>query len=303
MERVVPDYYQDFHCIGGQCKHNCCIGWEVDIDEETLAFYDAVGGEMGERLAACIDREETPHFRLDDRERCPFLNGENLCDIIAAFSDEGLCDICAAHPRFCNESGDRVEIGLGLCCEEAGRLILGRSDAVTFVGPPADDPLGRLRDTAIGVAQDRSLPLPERADALLQLCHVTVPTNTTAQWAEVFLSLERLDETWTLLLEDLRNAPEPTGSKDLLAARSTEYEQLLVYFLYRHFPSMGQRAAGFAVIGTRIIYELGRRHRALRGSFVLDDQVELARLFSSEVEYSGENLAAVQAMVTAANDQ
>lgn len=34
-----PSYYGDFHCIGGSCKDSCCIGWEVDIDEDTYEYY------------------------------------------------------------------------------------------------------------------------------------------------------------------------------------------------------------------------------------------------------------------------
>mgnify|MGYP006874698003 CR=1 FL=1 len=32
---VYPDYYKEFKCIAGECRHSCCIGWEIDIDEET----------------------------------------------------------------------------------------------------------------------------------------------------------------------------------------------------------------------------------------------------------------------------
>ena len=30
---VYPDYYPEFRCSASACKHNCCIGWEIDIDE------------------------------------------------------------------------------------------------------------------------------------------------------------------------------------------------------------------------------------------------------------------------------
>ena len=34
----------------GKCKHNCCIGWEIDVDEEKLAYYKHVQGALGDRL-------------------------------------------------------------------------------------------------------------------------------------------------------------------------------------------------------------------------------------------------------------
>ena len=30
----VPDYFSEFSCIAGDCKDSCCLGWEIDIDEE-----------------------------------------------------------------------------------------------------------------------------------------------------------------------------------------------------------------------------------------------------------------------------
>ena len=35
----VPHIYGDFHCIATACKHNCCIGWEIDVDENAFEKY------------------------------------------------------------------------------------------------------------------------------------------------------------------------------------------------------------------------------------------------------------------------
>ena len=81
-----PSYYKDFHCIASDCTENCCIGWEIDVDEQTLAYYKSLGTPFSERLCAAIapaDEQagENAHFILDERERCPFLNDKNLCDV------------------------------------------------------------------------------------------------------------------------------------------------------------------------------------------------------------------------------
>ena len=39
MKTVAPDYYPNFKCIASECRHNCCIGWEIDIDEDTFEYY------------------------------------------------------------------------------------------------------------------------------------------------------------------------------------------------------------------------------------------------------------------------
>ena len=48
--------------------------------------------------------------------------------------------------------------------------------------------------------------------------------------------------------------------------------------------------AAFAFLGTRLIYELGAMRFTETGVFGLSEQMEIVRMYSSEVEYSQENL-------------
>ena len=104
---VVPDFYDDFQCIAGQCRHSCCIGWEIDIDEYSFAYYSGIEGELGQELREKTSAEPTPHFVLDEGERCPFLNESGLWRLILSLGEDSLCDICREHPRFYNEFSDR----------------------------------------------------------------------------------------------------------------------------------------------------------------------------------------------------
>ena len=128
MNIFYPFYYKEFQCIGGVCKHNCCIGWEIDIDSDTYQKYQGISGNLGNRLKEHISIEDTPHFILQNGERCPFLNDKNLCDIILEKGEDFLCQICSDHPRFRNFFTNCTEVGLGLCCEEAARLILSQEE-------------------------------------------------------------------------------------------------------------------------------------------------------------------------------
>jgi len=293
---IFPDYYKDFHCIAGKCKHNCCIGWEIDIDEDTDAFYSTVDGEMGARLAREIDREGVPHFRLGKDERCPFLNRDNLCDIICTLGEEHLCAICAAHPRFFNELPDRTEGGLGMACEEATRLILTKKSPMRLVGGgETEDEVLRLRDRVIEVLQNREKPIEARIADMLSLCGASLPDLPLSAWAETLLSLERLDEAWTKRLLDLqRGCPDFAAFERHIHGRETEYEQWAVYLIYRHFanaPTVEDAAAhaAFAALGYAVVHALGALQFADAGDFTVADQIELCRLFSSEIEYSEEN--------------
>ena len=140
MKKIAPNYYKSFSCIADRCQHSCCIGWEIDIDEDSLDYYKSIDGEIGEFLSKNIENDgETAHFRLiGEEERCPFLQENGLCRMILTLGEESLCHICREHPRFYHEFSDREEVGLGLCCEEAARLILSQEDE-TFLEILEDD--------------------------------------------------------------------------------------------------------------------------------------------------------------------
>lgn len=125
MNPYYPSYYKSFQCTASKCSDSCCIGWEVDIDEKALERFKLL--ESSSDLSICdhIDTNgEMAHFVLEKDGRCPFLNDDNLCEIIIKHGESSLCDICHLHPRFINDYESFTEYGLDLCCEEAARLIL-----------------------------------------------------------------------------------------------------------------------------------------------------------------------------------
>lgn len=284
----------------GACKHNCCIGWEIDIDERTLAYYNTVSGAMGDRLRTHIAQDDPPHFLLTANERCPFLNRDNLCEVILTLGEAHLCDICAEHPRFRNELLDRTEVGLGLCCEAAARLILSQRAPVAFEAhgtSSVEDSIIALRNEVLTLLQNRAQRIAQRTEAVLHRVG-TVLLDDYDLWVNELLALERLDDEWTRLLLFLQahyRHADLNGFDAFMQDRQTEYEQLAVYFVYRHManaPDHTQAAARatFAVWAVRLLHRLGAVIWTESGQFSFEQQVELARLFSSEIEYSDENL-------------
>ncbi len=136
-------------------------------------------GSFGARLQKGIaEADDAAQFILDDEERCPFLNRTGLCDMITALGEDALCQICRDHPRFRNFYADRTEIGLGLCCEAAGELILSQQEKLTLITLEddgaadlpdiADESLLAWREELFALAQDRSKPIELRAAEILQ---------------------------------------------------------------------------------------------------------------------------------------
>lgn len=181
MKVIRPSFWNQFQCIGSKCTDNCCIGWEIGIDRETVKKYSAVPGELGERLKKAIQVQEGEACFQMNGERCPFLNGENLCDLILELGDGALCEICREHPRFYEWFGEWKEAGLGLCCEEAVRLLLSEKQPLKFETVLAegeesfvlDSPwlpeLVKIRGIIFEKLQNRGKSIKQRAWEVLEL--------------------------------------------------------------------------------------------------------------------------------------
>ena len=195
-------YYNKFHCIAGACQHTCCQGWEIDVDEEKLPCYRAMAD-----IAPHIDETDTPHFRLTADERCPFLNRDKLCDMILHHGEDILCQTCRDHPRFRSFWTDRTEIGLGLVCEEAGRLILSQEQPMQLIVLSDDgDTMPMPEDEielGIGVHGESSgnrIKLPRSRELARMVCDILLEDYPIARGEEVAISLGGLGGmTWTEL--------------------------------------------------------------------------------------------------------
>ena len=104
MKLYAPAYYHEFSCIADRCRHSCCIGWEIDVDRDTLQYYQTLDGDYASAIRQSIDTSDTPHFTLAAHDRCPHLDGRGLCHIITAYGHQALCEICREHPRFYHDT-------------------------------------------------------------------------------------------------------------------------------------------------------------------------------------------------------
>lgn len=303
MLLAYPDYYPAFRCLADKCRHTCCAGWEIDVDPAAAEVYRGVPGALGEKLARVISAEPTPHFMLSEGERCPFLTAENLCELILhEHGGEGLlCQICRDHPRWRSFLPGRTEIGVGLCCEAAARLILTRKKPVKLVCEGAEgkedgdaQTLLAWRDAVLAAAQDRSMPLQARMEEALDLCAAELPPLSTPEWARLYRALERLDEAWTDKLDRLEAQGDLVDITQIPSACQLPFEQVFVYFLHRHFLKACDDGdvtgkVALAVLSTRLLMTLF----ALDPSMGMDGLIDLARMYSAEIEYSDENLYAL----------
>lgn len=284
MIYIKPDFYDDFRCIASACRHSCCAGWEIDIDEDTADYYAELSGAIGGELRAHISAEPEPHFVMTEDGRCPFLCGDGLCRLILTLGEDALCDICAEHPRFYNFTGGREESGLGLCCEEVVRLLYSSDAPIGFIaeddGEPDEDSAEEneiylLRGKILHTLADRAHPLHQRMAAACALCGEEMPPLDMRRWAEFYSGLERMHKSWGAELDSLRSIYTFT------VPNLPRYERLAAYFVYRHFES--PETLRFAMLSTAIV-------AALDSVSPPEQHAENLRMYSEEIEYSDENI-------------
>ena len=182
----VPAYFDTFQCIAKDCKDSCCIGWEIEIDQDKVTYYKEVKGPFGERLRANMKQDGENSFVLQEG-RCPFLNASNLCDIYTELGEEALCHTCTQFPRVTVEYGKVIEKCLSISCEEAARIIVGGSEPVTFLESELEEEsdsleemeeeeeryllvLQKVREVSLSLLQDRSYSIEQRLCYLLLYC-------------------------------------------------------------------------------------------------------------------------------------
>ena len=291
MKLFAPAYYPRFSCIASACRHSCCIGWEIDVDESTLAKYERLPKAVGEDILASIARsEEGACFRLLSGERCPHLDESGLCRIISTLGDGYLCDICREHPRFYHDTPYGREVGVGMACEEAARIILSSEDYATLVAVGdvegegeafAYDPLP-LREEIYATLSDGALPLGERIARLERAYGVTPRELSDEAWRALLARLEYLNgEHRALFARYADDAPVLTQNEPLLT-------RALAYFVFRHVSDATDEgeacaALGFSLFATRLL-------SAIAGECTdADEVIQAARIISEELEYSEEN--------------
>ena len=285
----------DFKCIAGKCRHNCCIGWEIDIDEGTYLDYMDIEGSFGDRLRSSIvtaedeDGNVTHSFKLDKNARCPFLNSDNLCDIILTLGEEWLCDICTEHPRFYKEIDGCECVGYGLCCEAAAEMILFGNDSAT----------------------GNSLPKP---------CNTLKSDSDIIRFCNYLLTLERLDNVWAERIEEFRDAvlqiseekesDDRGGEFGIKGADNigidglekiadgevyiTAFSNLYNYLLFR-YDDIEYASCMQHFIAYLFAHKYGDGNEP--ESYYKSELIEICREYSSEIEYSDVNAVKIMEYV------
>ncbi len=249
MKLITPSFYKNFKCIAGACPDSCCQGWEVDADEDSLAYYKTLSGNLRARIDSVLDKDEFGNtiFRLADKKRCPFLNQDNLCDMHIAIGGEHTPYTCRTFPRFINDFGGTREMGISFSCPIASDIMWNLTEDFDFVSeinsqPPSLNEIDAelyfkllsYRKEAYSIVQDRKLEINKRLIRLLDYAaKIQRELDDYKEYAsetgffDIFNHPEVINQEWT---EKVKNHnTNPTFPNDKIC------ENIAMYFLFRYF--------------------------------------------------------------------
>jgi len=137
------------------------------------------------------------------------------------------------------------------------------------------------RQRAFDILQNRDLSVGKRF-SLLAANYGLEFKFSLKKLFDFYMSLERLDDTWSEELSKLKNS-DFNGDIFEDARYQVFFEQLSVYFLFRHFSMEDYKSKiRFVLLGCYVI-------GALISGEDFEKALDIARMYSSEIEYSLEN--------------
>ena len=321
MFTVKPDFFDKFKCIADKCTDSCCIGWEIDVDEVAFEKYQKLQSPLGDEIRNRITESEDGSncFKLAEEERCPFLNENNLCDIIINCGESYLCDICREHPRFYEWFAGVTECGLGLSCEEVCRILLEseepfaliqESDGEEIVLESQEDIaesdtyifLSAFREKMFEIIFDKEKTLEDKLVNVLSnaeaFCREKIKIRNYKNSLALYKKTEPIDDSWTAFINALSDSYESVLKFEKEFQENTNadmlYSKILAYIIYRHFikavfdESIIERIC-FAVESVRFIRLCDMKTYSEKGELTLKDRIENLKNWSKQIEYSEEN--------------
>ena len=310
----VPEYFNKFRCIAGECPDTCCVGWEVDIDSATSEKYLSVSGEIGEKIRKNLARDEEGDeiFTLCEGDRCPFLNSCNLCEIHMTVGEDFLSKTCKLFPRFFDDFGLFREMGLGFGCPEGARIMLSDEENFGLVlheeceeeSEEVDEifleELISLRKEMFNVLENKNLSFEEKVVRVLSLAR-DFQEETDGEFfsdetqgrnfsdcIKILENMEYIKEERKLFLQKIKNIK---SSGEIMKTYQSDFEKLMKYYIFRYLLKAVYdydvltkvKYGAFACIVISRIY-------AFFENPAFETRVKIMYSFSKEVEYSDVNI-------------
>ena len=279
MIDIDAEVYREFKCKADRCKHSCCRGWEIDIDEDTLEYYKGLDSELGNEIRQNINWGEEPYFKLTTDERCPFLKESGLCKIIEELGEDGLCDICRLHPRFYENIKDFNLAGVGLSCEKASEIMFEKA-SLDFV----------MCETGKKICFTELLELlridiPQQYLSLSKMVPDYLEEGKIERILDIFYNTEPIDNNWKNEVLHLKESYKEYLNDPGIRKLMIKLEVIYHYIIFRQLELV--EIYGVSKIIEYAIYSI---IFITLYAISFGDDLEAVRRWSEQIEYNEENI-------------
>lgn len=136
---LVPDYYPQFSCKMGACRHACCEGWPVSFTMKDYFKLLSIpcSPELRVKLDCALHLAEHPtpegYAQMLPRYdgKCPMHLPDGRCQLHAELGDGVLAAVCRLYPRGVRGQGE-PECSCANSCEAVLELLLKRDAPLGF---------------------------------------------------------------------------------------------------------------------------------------------------------------------------
>lgn len=139
---IKPQFYDEFHCLGGDCKFTCCQGWNIDLSKNEYEKTKKAkkSKELQNIVTGCMQRTKTTlsdkryaKMKLNDGGSCQLMSKEGLCRLQIECGYGLLSDTCKYYPRLQFSVVNSRESHLVTSCEAVVKLLMTKPEGIELV--------------------------------------------------------------------------------------------------------------------------------------------------------------------------
>ena len=187
MRIVKQKEFDSFSCAADKCPDNCCGGWLIEIDDDTLQSLREYKGPLEGAIDKAVDFEASC-IRMNEEGRCELLNEKGLCRLVLEKGEDFISQICHLYPRHVEEYEGIREWSISLSCPVAAKMLIDKKEPSEYTVTDNDDPdpleddfddfdvllftkLEDSRDVIFDILNNRSISIYARMKMILKFTH------------------------------------------------------------------------------------------------------------------------------------
>lgn len=185
---IEPNYFKEFHCIGGECRNNCCHDWNIFVNKKE--YINTKNAKKSKELQEICDhafkrlkKSDNPNIyaemRLKEDGNCQFLDSDGLCMLQKECGYNILSLTCKQFPRKNFQYMTSAEQYLSTGCEEVVRLLMNMPNGIELTSGGEIDQNNFKNRTIAVVNKDQLTSYPFKYYWDIKTLVITIMKNRT----------------------------------------------------------------------------------------------------------------------------